>query len=335
MLVMLLLGGLTVTYGQQPVSAARNSVGMWEEDIGYYQSLRVSADSPIFTHVSEYQTIEVHLSKYYGKILMLDNVVQLTERDADSYNEMMAQMPMMQHINPKRALIIGGGDGYILSELLKHSTLEHVDHVDLDVQVIEICRKHFSWGAAWDDPRVSLHISDGAAFVERAADGYYDVIIQDSSDPWTWNDDGEVIPLPSAVLYTEHHFQQLYRILGKDGILNLQAETFNIPADLEGIVVWRHDLLKVGFERVRYGSIIISSYPTGHIGFLMCEKNVTSASTLEQVKSRFSDMEVNHRGTSYYHPKLQDSAFDLPLWAERKIYDHVDAPLTITTHDEL
>lgn len=117
MLVMLLLGGLTVTYGQQPVSAARNSVGMWEEDIGYYQSLRVSADSPIFTHVSEYQTIEVHLSKYYGKILMLDNVVQLTERDADSYNEMMAQMPMMQHINPKRALIIGGGDGYILSEV--------------------------------------------------------------------------------------------------------------------------------------------------------------------------------------------------------------------------
>jgi hypothetical protein len=117
MLAILLLGGLTVTYGQQPVSAARNSVGMWEEDIGYYQSLRVSADSPIFRHVSEYQNIEVHLSKYYGKILMLDNVVQLTERDADSYNEMMAQMPMMQHKNPKRALIIGGGDGYILSEV--------------------------------------------------------------------------------------------------------------------------------------------------------------------------------------------------------------------------
>ena len=218
---------------------------------------------------------------------------------------------------------------------MKHADLEHVDHVDLDVQVIEVCKKHFSWGAAWDDPRVSLHISDGAAFVRRAADGYYDVIVQDSSDPWTWNDAGEVVPLPSAVLYTEEHFQQLYRILGKDGILNLQSETFNIPADLDGIVVWRRDLLKVGFERSRYGSILISSYPTGHIGFLMCEKNVDSASTPEYVKSRFSTMEANNRGTTYYHPKLQDSAFDLPLWAERTIYANVDDATVASTNEEL
>ena len=206
--------------------------------------------------------------------------------------------------------------------------------------MIEVCKKHFSWGAAWDDPRVSLHISDGAAFVQMAPDGYYDVIVQDSSDPWTWNDEGEVIPLPSAVLYTEQHFQQLHRILGHDGILNLQSETFNIPADLDGIVIWRRDLLKVGFERARYGSILISSYPTGHIGFLMCEKNADASSTPEQVKSRFSVMEANHRGTTYYHPKLQYSSFDLPLWVERIIYaaDVVvddDAALAAATNEEL
>jgi spermidine synthase len=207
-----------------------------------------------------------------------------------------------------------------INKLLKHTSLEHVDHVDLDADVIEVCRKHFSWGAAWDDPRVKLHISDGAAFVKMAHDGYYDIIVQDSSDPWTWNDDGEMIPLPSAVLYTEEHFQQLHRILGDDGILNLQAETFHIPSDLQGIVMWRRDLLKVGFERVRYGSIIISSYPTGHIGFMMCEKDSTSASTMQDIKSRFNVMEKNDRGTTYYHPKLQTSAFDIPLWAERSIY---------------
>ena len=114
---LLTMGEIQTTNGQQPVSAALNSIGMWEEDIGYYQSLRVSTDSPILRIVSKYQSIEVHVSTYYGKILMLDNVVQLTERDADSYNEMMAHMPMMQHENPKRALIIGGGDGYILSEV--------------------------------------------------------------------------------------------------------------------------------------------------------------------------------------------------------------------------
>ena len=109
---------LMVTTAQQPSSAARNSIGMWEEDIGYYQSLRVTEDSPIISETSQYQLIEVYKSKYYGKILMLDNVVQITERDANSYNEMMSQMAMMQHKNPKRALLIGGGDGYILSEVI-------------------------------------------------------------------------------------------------------------------------------------------------------------------------------------------------------------------------
>jgi spermidine synthase len=203
---------------------------------------------------------------------------------------------------------------------LKHPSLQHVDHVDLDVQVIAVCRKHFAWGAAWDDPRVNLVISDGAAFVQQSLDNHYDVIVQDSSDPWTWNDEGEVINLPSAVLYTPQHFQHLHRILTTNGILNLQAETFNIPSDLDGIVTWRRDILDVGFQRVRYGSIIISSYPTGHIGFLMCEKNASASSSSDDIKSRFAVILKNNQSTSYYHPKLQESAFDLPLWVERVIY---------------
>ena len=115
-LALLLLLGQT-TNATRPPSSAANSIGEWEEDIGFYQSLRVTADSPIFKQTSKHQQIEVHVSEYYGKILVLDGVVQLTERDADSYNEMMAQIPMMQHKNPKRVLVIGGGDGYILSEV--------------------------------------------------------------------------------------------------------------------------------------------------------------------------------------------------------------------------
>jgi spermidine synthase len=198
--------------------------------------------------------------------------------------------------------------------------LEHVDHVDLDGDVVEVCKQHFSWGAAWEDPRVHLHVADGAAFIRNAKAESYDVIVQDSSDPWTWDEDGTVIPLPSDVLYTEEHFQQLVRVLRPDGILNLQAETFHIPTDLQGIVDWRQQLLKVGFERASYGSIFISSYPTGQIGFLLCEKDTSAASTLEEIESRFAVMEANDRGTTYYQPKLQSSAFDLPLWVEQTIY---------------
>ena len=102
--------------------------------------------------------------------------------------------------------------------------MEHVDHVDLDEDVVNVCRDHFSWGAAWNDPRVSLHIADGAAFVRDVDAGSYDVIIQDSSDPYTWAEDGEKIDLPSKTLYSNNHFVNIERALTKNGIFNFQAE---------------------------------------------------------------------------------------------------------------
>ena len=194
-----------------------------DEETGFTQSIRVKSASPIYTKQSKYQFIEVHDSDHFGKILILDGVTQLTERDGDSYNEMMAHVPLFQHPNPKRVLILGGGDGYILSEVLKHPSVEHVDHVDLDREVIETCKKFFSWGKAWDDPRVSLHIEDGANFVQRAEKGTYDVVIQDSSDPWTYNDRGEIIPLPSGTLYAPEHYSNIVNALSEDGILNFQV----------------------------------------------------------------------------------------------------------------
>mmetsp|Transcript_10317 Transcript_10317/g.30428 ORF Transcript_10317/g.30428 Transcript_10317/m.30428 type:complete len:139 (+) Transcript_10317:734-1150(+) len=101
--------------------------------------------------------------------------------------------------------------------------VEHVDHVDLDEGVISVCRDYFSWGKAWDDPRVKLHVADGAAFIRDVEAGSYDVIIQDSSDPFTWDDDGAVIDLPSGVLYSQSHFENLVRVLSPGGALNLQV----------------------------------------------------------------------------------------------------------------
>lgn len=94
-----------------------HSIGDLEEETGFYQAIEVTEDSPIYRKKSKFQDIRVYKSHYYGKILMLDGVLQLTERDADSYNEMMAHMAMFRHKNPKRALVIGGGDGYVLSEV--------------------------------------------------------------------------------------------------------------------------------------------------------------------------------------------------------------------------
>lgn len=244
----------------------------------------------------------------------------------DSYNEMMAHVPLFLHPNPKRVLVIGGGDGYVLSEVLKHNSVVHVDHVDLDGDVIDVCKQFFKWGGAWDDPRAQLHIADGAQFVREAADGTYDVIIQDSSDPWAIEDDGSMTPLPSGVLYREDHFRNLHRILSPNGVLNLQAESFNMPSSLQGISDWRKLLMDCGFGRSRYGGITISSYTTGHIGFLCSQKGSAWTMNYGDVKRRYERMVARGNRTTYYHPPLQRGAFDIPLWAQESIYGQDPPP---------
>eukprot|EP00586_Coscinodiscus_wailesii_P022308 CAMPEP_0172509634 /NCGR_PEP_ID=MMETSP1066-20121228/221807_1 /TAXON_ID=671091 /ORGANISM="Coscinodiscus wailesii, Strain CCMP2513" /LENGTH=320 /DNA_ID=CAMNT_0013288219 /DNA_START=148 /DNA_END=1110 /DNA_ORIENTATION=- len=289
-------------------------------EIGFSQSITCE---PILVKQSKFQKIEIHRSQHYGKILVLDGVVQLTEKDACSYNEMLTHVPLMQHKNPKRVLIIGGGDGYVLKEVLKHASVEHVDHVELDGEVVEVCKEHFSCGEAFDDSRVKLHIQDGKDFVEDAPDNFYDVIIQDSSDPFAYDDEtGGKFSLPSDVLYSRRHFAEMNRILSDGGIFNFQGETFNIPSDLEGIQTWRKQALDVGFSTVRYGSIYITSYIGGQIGFLMCEKekNDDTQTSIESVQSRFEQIEKTTGGTLYYQPLLQSSCFALPLWVHKSIY---------------
>ena len=151
---------------------------------------------------------------------------------------MMTHVPMFQHYvsvasiedtaspGPRNVLAIGGGDGCVVSEVLKHDSVERVDHVELDPDVIEVCKTQFSWGHVWNDKRVKLHIADGAAFCANAKPNQYDVIIQDSSDPWGYDEEtGERIELPSGVLFGKSHFQNIHRILKPRGIFNFQAET--------------------------------------------------------------------------------------------------------------
>ena len=110
-------------------------------------------------------------------------------------------------------------------KVLKHNSVEHVDHVDLDEVVIEACKEHFSM-RPWEDDRVKLHISDGAAFIKNAPDDFYDVIIQDSSDPDYVDEDGNLVLLPASVLFSEEHFAHAHRALHEDGIFSLEVSIF-------------------------------------------------------------------------------------------------------------
>jgi len=106
--------------------------------------------------------------------------------------------------------------------VLKHNSVTHVDHVDLDEVVIQACMEHFSM-RPWEDDRVNLHIADGAKFLKEAPDEFYDVIIQDSSDPDYVDENGNTVLLPASVLFSIEHFANAYRALKKDGIFSLEV----------------------------------------------------------------------------------------------------------------
>jgi len=149
--------------------------------------------------------------------LWLDNVVNVTERDEFVYHEMIVHVPMLIHPNPKRVLIVGGGDGGAAREVLKHPNLEKFVMIDIDEVVVNECKKHMPAlnNGAFDDKRLELIIGDGIDYVKKAADNSFDVIIVDSTDP--------IPDSVGEVLFTPEFYKNVHRILDKDGVVTTQS----------------------------------------------------------------------------------------------------------------
>merc|ERR1719401_524328 len=165
----------------------------------------------------------VFQSTDWGKVLVLDGVIQLTERDGMSYQEMMAHLPLFSHEAPSRVLIIGGGDGGVLREVCKHKCVTHIDMCEIDSGPVEASKRFFPQvSCAFGDPRLNLVIGDGVAFAEKAAEGTYDVIVIDSSDPVG----------PAAKLFSPEFYANAHRILKPGGVVCSQGECLWVHADL-------------------------------------------------------------------------------------------------------
>jgi spermidine synthase len=131
----------------------------------------------LFHEHSDFQEVLVFRSAQYGNVLVLDGVIQLTEKDEFSYHEMMTHLPLCSHPHPRRVLIVGGGDGGILREVCRHDCVEEIVLVEIDPTVIRVCRKYFgrSTAVAFDDPRLSIVHQDGAAYLAEHEVDYFDV----------------------------------------------------------------------------------------------------------------------------------------------------------------
>ena len=134
-------------------------------------------------HRSDFQDILVFESENHGNVLVLDGVIQVTERDEFAYQEMIAHIPLLAHPNPKKVLVIGGGDGGVIREVARHKGIEEIIECEIDEGVIKASKKYLpSLAKGFDDPRVVVKVMDGAKFLEENQEAF-DVIITDSSDP--------------------------------------------------------------------------------------------------------------------------------------------------------
>lgn len=180
---------------------------------GYFYTVKKS----ISKGHTDYQQIELIDTDEFGKVLLLDNITQLGERNDQSYHEPMVHPALCSHPNPKSVCIIGGGDGGILREVLKHPSVKKVNMVELDQGVISFAKKHLAsvHKNAFDDPRLELTITDGRGFIEQQR-GAFDVVIMDMTDPFG----------PSKMLYTSNFFRKVKKALRNDnGLFVMHSES--------------------------------------------------------------------------------------------------------------
>ena len=185
-------------------------------DGGSAFSMKLAPGKKLKEVQSPYQKIEIYDTESFGKLMVIDGCIMLTSRDNFIYHEMLSHPVMFTHPNPKRVLIIGGGDCGTLREVLKHSQVESATQVDIDEQVTRLSEQFFpELCESNNDKRADLRFDDGIAWVKNTADGYYDIIIVDSTDPVG----------PGEVLFTKEFFINCKRILNKDGLFVQQSES--------------------------------------------------------------------------------------------------------------
>lgn len=215
-------------------------------------ALSLSVAEKLADQQSEFQRIEVYRTTHFGKLLTLDGLVMLTERDHFIYHEMLAHPALFTHPKPRQVAIIGGGDCGLLTEVLKHDTVETATQIEIDPAVTEVALQYFSdFAAARQDPRAQLLFIDGAAWVTEVPDAALDVLLIDSTDPVG----------PAAQLFEQPFLAQCHRALGNEGILAMQSESPLFHADL--IRSLHRDLRACGWSEVATLSFPQCTYPSG------------------------------------------------------------------------
>lgn len=272
----------------------------YEEDADFPgQAFGLEIKRVLYEGRSKFQDVLVFESTTFGNVLVLDGIIQCTERDEFAYQEMIAHVPLFAHKHPERVLVIGGGDGGVLREVVKHQCVRHVTLVEIDETVISVSKKflpHMAEGFA--SPKVEVVIGDGFEYL-RTHQGAFDVIITDSSDP-----DG-----PAVEFFKAGYFTLLKNSLRAGGVVVSMASE-NVWLKVDKLRALRKECMRA-FSNVRCSLVMIPSYTSGQIALMVCgDENVALDMACREV-------DVDAR---YYSAQIHSASFVLPKWASDQVY---------------
>lgn len=257
-------------------------------DNGIALALRLSARGLVHEERTAFQHIQVYETETFGKLMVIDGCVMLTSRDEYLYHEMIAHPALTAHADPRRVVIIGGGDCGTLREVLKHDGVQHAVQVDIDEGVTRAALAHFpELCVRNDDPRAELRFEDGVAWMDAAVAGSVDVIIVDSTDPVG----------PAEGLFAEPFFRACYQALGDGGVLVQQSESPLMHGDV--IRRMRASMREAGFAETRTLGFPQPVYPTGWWSCTMARKG-----------RAFGEPREIELATRYYRRELHATALE-------------------------
>jgi len=280
-----------------------NKLDLWfTEDWSDDTAFRIKVDQRLCGGKSAFQQFEIFENKDLGRFLVIDDFLMLTERDEFVYHEMIVHPAMCVNVAIKKVLVIGGGDGGTVRELVRYPQIEQIDMVEIDEEIVRACCEFLPQTAAkLADERVNLYFEDGVKWVQFAQDGAYDLIIIDSTDPIG----------PGEGLFSLDFYQNCYRLLTPDGIMVNQHESPYYEQDAREMYR-SHQKIKQIFPQAHVYQAHIPTYASGHWLFGFATKG-----SIENVD--FQQWRELQLVTKYYNPHIHQGAFALPTYVKKRL----------------
>ncbi|WP_062308568.1 polyamine aminopropyltransferase [Alicyclobacillus sendaiensis] len=253
-------------------------------------------EKTIHSEKTEYQQLDVYKTVQYGNLLVLDGCIMTTDEDEFVYHEMLAHVPLHTHPNPKSVLVVGGGDGGIIREVVKHPSVERAVLAEIDGRVVEASKKYFPHIASGlSDPRVDVQIVDGIRYVEEHPNEF-DVILIDSTDPVG----------PAVGLFQRPFYESVFRALKEDGLMAAQTESPFINQDLIRQV---YGDVRATFPITKLYLAYVPTYPTGMWSFTLGSKTYRPQDVRE----------VRVHDTKYYNLEIHHASLVLPNFVKELV----------------